>query len=74
MNLSESSVAATRGRSVERRCFAADGERPVMPAFGAYTGGLSIRDVAFSKIFQTSFTAHVLGDRLLHAIAASRCY
>ena len=66
---------ATRGRSVERRCFAADGERVVMPAFGAYAGGLSIRDIAFAKIFPTlGFMAHVLGDRRLHAIAASRCY
>ena len=66
---------ATRGRSMERRCFACDGERAVMPAFGAYTGGLSIRDAAFAKIFQTpGFMAHVLGDNRLHAIAASRCY
>src|SRR6266403_4372836 len=65
---------ATRGRSMERRCFACDGERAVMPAFGAYTGGLSILDAAFSKIFQTpGFMAHVLGDRRLHTIAASRC-
>jgi DNA ligase-associated metallophosphoesterase len=65
----------TRGRSVERRCFASDGERAVMPAFGAYTGGLSIRDAAFSKIFQTlGFMAHVLGDNRMHAISASRCY
>jgi DNA ligase-associated metallophosphoesterase len=65
----------TRGRTVERRCFASDGERAVMPAFGAYTGGLSIRDVAFAKIFQTlGFMAHVLGDNRMHAISASRCY
>ena len=65
----------TRGRSMERRCFASDGERAVMPAFGAYTGGLSIRDVAFSKIFGAlGFMAHVLGDNRVHAIAASRCY
>ena len=65
----------TRGRSIERRCFACDGERAVMPAFGAYTGGLSIRDAAFSKIFRTlGFMAHVLGDNRLHTIAASRCY
>jgi uncharacterized protein len=64
-----------RGRSMERRCFACDGERAVMPAFGAYTGGLSIRDTAFSKIFQTlGFMVHVLGDTRLHSIAASRCY
>jgi DNA ligase-associated metallophosphoesterase len=66
---------STRGRSMERRCFACDGERAVMPAFGAYTGGLNIRDAAFEKIFQTlGFMAHVLGDNRLHTIAASRCY
>jgi DNA ligase-associated metallophosphoesterase len=64
-----------RGRSMERRCFASDGVRAVMPAFGAYTGGLNIRDAAFQKVFQTpGFIAHVLGDSRMHAIAASRCY
>jgi DNA ligase-associated metallophosphoesterase len=65
---------STRGRSMERRCFACDGERAVMPAFGAYAGGLSIRDRAFAKIFAAEFIAHVLGDSRMHAIAASRCY
>ena len=66
---------STRGRSMERRCFACDGERAVMPAFGAYTGGLSIRDQAVAKIFPTaSFMAHVLGDARMHMIAATRCY
>ena len=65
----------TRGRSIERRCFVSDGERAVMPAFGAYTGGLSIRDAAFAKIFGApDFMAHVLGDSRLHNIIASRCY
>ena len=65
----------TRGRSIERRCFASDGERAVMPAFGAYTGGLSIRDAAFAKIFGSpGFMAHVLGDNRVHAFAAARCY
>jgi DNA ligase-associated metallophosphoesterase len=65
---------ATRGRSMERRCFASDGARAIMPAFGAYTGGLSIRDAAFAAIFRsTAFVAHVLGDRRVHAIAAARC-
>lgn len=64
---------ATRGRSMERRCFANDGARMVMPAFGAFAGGLSIRNGAFGRIFSTDFTAHVLGHSRLHAIAASRC-
>src|SRR5262245_62156165 len=52
---------AARGRAMERRCFASDGGRAVMPAFGAYAGGLSIRDAAFAKIFQSlEFMAHVL--------------
>jgi metallophosphoesterase superfamily enzyme len=60
---------------MERRCFACDGERAVMPAFGAYTGGLNIRDAAFAKIFASlGFTAHVLGDNRVHTITASRCY
>ena len=66
---------SARGRSMERRCFASDGMRAVMPAFGAYAGGLSIRDAAFAKIFpENGFVAHLLGDRRVHAIAASRCY
>ena len=68
-------ASSTRGRSMERRCFASDGERAVMPAFGAYTGGLSIRDAAFARIFRNAgLIAHLLGDSRLHAIAASRCY
>jgi hypothetical protein len=66
---------SARGRSMERRCFACDGERAVMPAFGAYAGGLSIRDAAFARIFRSAdFMAHVLGDVRLHTIAASRCH
>ncbi|WFU40570.1 ligase-associated DNA damage response endonuclease PdeM [Bradyrhizobium sp. CB82] len=64
-----------RGRSMERRCFASDGIRAVMPAFGAYAGGLSIRDAAFARVFGAQhFTAHLLGDNRVHAIAASRCW
>ena len=37
---------ARRGRAVSRRCFATDGRRLIMPAFGAYAGGLNIRDRA----------------------------
>jgi uncharacterized protein len=63
-----------RGRTVSRRCFATDGKRMVMPAFGAYTGGLNIRDGAFADVFGTlKFTAHMLGEGRLYAIAAQRC-
>jgi DNA ligase-associated metallophosphoesterase len=65
---------AQRGRAVGRRCFAADGRRLVMPAFGAYAGGLNVRDDAISGLFGTlAFTAHMLGARRLFAVAAVRC-
>jgi uncharacterized protein len=65
---------ARRGRTISRRCFAGDGRRLVMPAFGAYTGGLNIRDAAFADVFATlSFTAHMLGDGRLYPIAARHC-
>ncbi|HEY1310888.1 MAG TPA: ligase-associated DNA damage response endonuclease PdeM [Pseudolabrys sp.] len=65
---------SNRGRAVSRRCFAADANRMVMPAFGAYTGGLNVRDVAFADLFGTlKFTAHMLGEGRLYAFAAKRC-
>ena len=65
---------AHRGRAVSRRCFAADSTRLVMPAFGAFTGGLNIRDAAFADLFGTlKFTAHMLGEDRLYAFTAKRC-
>jgi DNA ligase-associated metallophosphoesterase len=63
-----------RGHAITRRCFAADAERAVLPAFGAYTGGLSVRDPAFDKVFAGGpFTAHLLGGRRVYAFASARC-
>jgi uncharacterized protein len=65
---------ARRGRDMSRRCFASDGERLVMPAFGAYAGGLNIRDRAFAALFGVRpFTAHMLGARRLYAVGAAQC-
>ena len=58
-----------RGRSVRRRCFAGDGYRLILPAFGAYAGGLDVRDPAFAGLFRrTSFRAFVLGDDGVYAV------
>jgi uncharacterized protein len=63
-----------RGRTLTRKCFATDGARLVMPAFGAYTGGLNIRDIAFLKVFGAlGFTAHLIGRQRLYSFAAARC-
>jgi len=57
-----------RGRSVRRRCFVTDGERIVLPAFGAYAGGLSVRDVAFAGFFLRTPTVIALGTDRTHVI------
>jgi uncharacterized protein len=63
-----------RGRVISRRCFAADRDRLVMPAFGAFAGGLNVRDAAFADLFESlSFTAHMLGEDRLYAFPANRC-
>jgi uncharacterized protein len=65
---------ARRGRAVSRRCFAGDGRRLIMPAFGAYAGGLNVRDRAIVSLFGAlSFTAYMLGERRLYAVPAARC-
>jgi DNA ligase-associated metallophosphoesterase len=65
---------AHRGRAVSRRCFAADETRLVMPAFGAFTGGLNVRDAAFADLFGTlAFRAYLLGDTRVYSFAANRC-
>jgi hypothetical protein len=51
-----------RGRNVRRRCFASDGARLVMPAMGAFTGGLNVLDDAFGKVFPEGLTAFALGE------------
>jgi DNA ligase-associated metallophosphoesterase len=57
-----------RGRSVRRRCFAYDGERLVMPAFGKFTGGLNLRNAAFDPLFPNGALALVLGkERVMPA-------
>jgi hypothetical protein len=56
------------GRSVRRRCFVTDGERLILPAFGAYAGGLNIRDQAFNGLFVCPPVAVALGPRRAHAV------
>ena len=54
-----------RGGSVSRPCFVADAHRLMMPAFGAYTGGLDVRDPAIARLFPRGGRVFLLGnDRL----------
>ena len=58
-----------RGRSLRRRCFVSDGARLLMPAFGAYAGGLDVRDGAVRTLFAEKFLTYVLGRVRVYAVA-----
>lgn len=64
-----------RARSVRRPCFVENGNRLVMPAFGALTGGLNVRDGAFSELFERDATlrVHMLGDAQVYTIDYPGC-
>jgi uncharacterized protein len=56
-----------RGRHVRGKCFIADHRRLIMPAFGAYTGGLSVTSPAFDGLFHTEKTKiWMIGKSNLH--------
>jgi hypothetical protein len=61
------------GRSLRARCFATDGTRLIMPAFGAYTGGLNVRDAAFARCFGRTPNALVMGKSRVWPVAGARC-
>lgn len=60
-------VRAPRG-TVRRRCFVTDGERLILPAFGAYAGGLNVLDEAFAGLFAGPLLAGALGAGRVHAV------
>jgi DNA ligase-associated metallophosphoesterase len=62
-----------RGRSVRRRCFATDGRRIVMPAFGSFTGSLNVLDRAFRGLLHADrLVAHMLGADRVYPISAGQ--
>ena len=59
------------GGSVRRRCFVTDGERIILPAFGALTGGLNVCDPAFAPLLRGNRLALVLGAAGVHPVGWS---
>jgi uncharacterized protein len=63
---------AARAGGVRRRCFATDTRRCVLPAFGAYAGGLDLRDKAFANLFDVArLQAVVIGEARIHVFDAA---
>jgi uncharacterized protein len=50
-----------RGRGFRRRCFLTDGQRLILPAFGAYAGGLNALDPAIAQLFPGDYDALLVG-------------
>lgn len=62
-----------RGKGVRRPCFASDGKRLLMPAFGSTTGGLELRHPALRGLFdRTRLVAHLIGRERIYSVAFSR--
>jgi DNA ligase-associated metallophosphoesterase len=56
---------AVRGALVSRPCFIADRRRLILPAIGAYTGGLDVRDPAIARLFPHGGRVFLLGRERL---------
>lgn len=68
----KASVSA-RGQRLSAPCFVTDGHRLVMPAFGAYAGGLDVLDPAIARLFgRAGFRALLLGTERLHLVAKAQ--
>ena len=59
------------GHNVRRPCFVGNGRRLVMPAFGAFTGGVNVLDDAFVPLFgaDAGFNVIMLGQEGIYPIA-----
>lgn len=60
---------AQGARKVSRPCFAGDARLLLLPAFGAYTGGLNVLDPAIRGLFAAGFAAFMLGDAKVFPVA-----
>ncbi len=71
-HLHPSAKVRMRGRSVRRRAFVTDGHRLVLPAFGAFTGGLNVLDAAFRQVLNHGvLRVFMIGDRRVYPMRLS---
>jgi len=72
-HLHPSARVVRRGKAVRRACFASDGKRLLMPAFGSTTGGLELRHPAMRGLFDHGeLVAHLLGRERIYSVAFRR--
>jgi DNA ligase-associated metallophosphoesterase len=59
----------TRSSEITRPCFVADARRVMLPAFGAYTGGLDVSHPAIASLFPGGGRVFLLGRERLFSFA-----
>ena len=61
-HLHPKAAVASRGGTLRRACFVADARRVLLPAFGAYAGGLDVTDPAIAGLFRPGARVFLLGQ------------
>ncbi|WP_026438733.1 ligase-associated DNA damage response endonuclease PdeM [Acidocella facilis] len=60
----------SRAKRVSRPCFVSDGStRLILPAFGALTGGLDVREAPIARLFPRGLRVFMLGQEQLYSFA-----
>ena len=68
-HLHPKAAVPARGTSITRPCFVVDGRRIVMPAFGAYTGGMDFREPELAALFPRGGRVFLLGKERLFSFS-----
>ncbi|MGE3872906.1 MAG: ligase-associated DNA damage response endonuclease PdeM [Parvibaculaceae bacterium] len=72
-HLHPSASLAQRGRSLRRKCFVGHERRLVMPAYGSFTGSLSVSAAPFQAIFPDGdFSVWMIGGKAIHRFPSAR--
>ena len=70
-HLHPAAAVHARGHRIRCRCFIGDGRRLIMPAFGSYTGALSVRAEPFARLFD-DFEVWMIGTAAIHRFPAAK--
>nr|WP_207456882.1 ligase-associated DNA damage response endonuclease PdeM [Azospirillum sp. SYSU D00513] len=71
-HLHPAALVGLPGRRVRERCFAFDGGKLILPAFGAYAGGLNVLDPAISGLLRPRFDAYLTARGRVHRFPRDR--
>ncbi len=72
-HLHPGAAVSQRGKRIRRKCFVGDTRRLIMPAFGSFTGALSVSAEPFRMLFEPgSYHVWILGSQDIYKFPARR--